>query len=220
MEKHRTGRLRDRVRVSGLLSGVLTGVMFSGVVFGAFAGSTPYVVQATIGSGTCSIDVSPSSLPPVTVMTEEMAGGGVQGASPIVIFTTGCSGVGMAGKTPSVMVSGDTYDAQMPGSLGGFAEGEYLFYTSAASKAQWAGFVLSKTEAGVKAWDTTGAAYLKNGSAAPLVGTKDNCGVAGCATRLWVGLACGTTATCNTHFSSGGNAGSLKTTVTFTFAYN
>lgn len=205
---------------------LMAAAMVCGLTYRASAADAPpvdYPVNVTISAGTCSVDVSPSKPPVVIVMDADMATGGVYGETAVSVMTTNCLGVGETSKTPSIQVAGTTYDQIDPTSVATFPAGQYLF-SGASSAVKWAGFVLSKTQAGAGAWDANpGSTYVKNNEIVPFDGSTlgQTCGgTTGCSITFWAGLACGTSADCANHFGQKDNDGALNASISFTFLYN
>lgn len=167
-----------------------------------------YTVTADIATGTCTPDVTPSSLVLPSVDPSELELGTVHSLTGIKVSFV-CQGSGEAGKTPSLHIAGTPVQ-----SSGGNNDGDYLF-RDATSQVAGVGFVLSKKNTDI--WDTQD--LYKVNTDVPLM-PQPGSTYDGTSLDMYAGVACGGRATCESDYTPvANNTGNVSAIITLTFAY-
>lgn len=167
----------------------------------SMAAINDYIVSANILVGSCTVSVTPDTLPMAGVAIYSLRKGKLLDVTPLNL-TLKCTGSGNEG-TPTLLITGNT--------LSTTGNGRYLF-RSPDSAITGAGFVLSKNDMS----DWKSEQFLMNNGSLPI----DNPGTSykGGAVPLFVGVGCGSAQDCIKNVGPD-DYGSLKAEIRFSFAY-
>lgn len=170
------------------------------------ARATDVVATADIAAGTCKVSVSPDRPPFPMVSPDDLRDGSIHGLTPITVHLQDCRGAGPQNTLPSLNIDGNTIPvADNP-------QGAYLF-SDADSQVKSVGFVLS--DADTTQWDTAHLqqpGYVTVPGDSPLLGDVDM--------QYWVGVACGTAASCTDAMQDETHTGLVRASIRFNFDYH